>query len=69
MEEEEEEKTRRVRSPKDSLVKVFPEVLSHKAKCTEEGPAKGVKVCVAIIGALAEALEADVVVGARSGPA
>ena len=45
--------------PEHSLVEIFPEVLSHQAEGTEEGPAKSVKICVPVIWVLTEPLKED----------
>ena len=38
------------------MVEIFPEVLSHQAEGTEEGPAKSVKICVPVIWVFTEPL-------------
>ena len=43
--------------PEHRLVEIFPEVLSHQSEGTEEGPAKGVKICVPVIRVLTEPLQ------------
>ena len=51
------------------MIQLFKLDLSHESKGTKECPAKVVEAGVVVVGVLAEALKASVVVRAGAGPA